>query len=281
MASTFWAVAEKRTVAPLVAGAMMPAGLRRMSNDAALEALLRQRTRFRRLVHVASCRSTQDLAAAPPHDGDAVFWADHQEQGRGRQQREWHDEPGADLAVTFRASLPLPQPLALPAALPVAVLRAIEPIASMPLRLKWPNDLFLDDRKLCGVLIDAGLAGPDSWLIGVGINCNRVRFPPELEPIATSLALATGRFVDRGALLLAVAEQIDALLRALAIGALDGYEAAFRDRLGLLGRRVEADAGAEVVTGTLAGADFAHVAVVTPAGERRLPLATIRALRPH
>ncbi len=247
-----------------------------MSNDAALEGQLGRHTRFARLVHVATCTSTQDLAAAPPTDGDAVFWADHQQKGRGRQQHEWHDEPGADLAMTVRVTQRLPRPLALPAALPVAVLRAVESLAGVALRLKWPNDLFLDGRKVCGVLIDAGVVGPDSWLIGIGVNCNRVRFPPELEPIATSLALATGRLVDRGALLLAIAVQIEAMLRALAAARHDELEATFRDRLGLVGQRVAIDAGGPPVEGVLQHVDFVQV---TLDGERRLPLATVRSLR--
>jgi BirA family transcriptional regulator, biotin operon repressor / biotin---[acetyl-CoA-carboxylase] ligase len=247
-----------------------------MPNDAQLETLLARRTRFRRLVHVASCSSTQDLAAAEPHDGEAVFWADHQTQGRGRQQREWHDEPGADLAVTFRTRCRLPQPLALPAALPVAVLQAIEPLAGRALRIKWPNDLFLDGRKLCGLLIDAGAIGPDSYLIGIGVNCNSVRFPRELESIATSLAAATGQLVDRQALLAAIAIRLDALLHDLAARRHDALQAAFADRLGLVGRAVEIDVGS-VERGELASVDFQQLRL---ADGRSWPLAITRAIRP-
>lgn len=246
-----------------------------MTTAPPLETLLAQRTRFRRLLHVPSCSSTQDLAAAEPPNGDAVFWADHQTNGRGRQQREWHDEPGADLAVTFRIRLVLPQPLALPAALPIAVLQACEPLTGRPLRVKWPNDLFLDGRKLCGVLIDAGTAGPDSYLIGVGVNCNRVRFPPDLEASATSLANASGHLVDRGALLLAIAERLHALLEDLVARRLEPHEALFRDRLGLFGRRVVVDAGG-LQRGVLTGLDFQQLTID---GGRSWPLAVVRSIR--
>ncbi len=106
-----------------------------MLDDAQIETMLRQRTRFRRFVHEVSCTSTQDLAAAAPRDGDAAFWADHQTAGRGRQQREWHDEPGVDVTLTLRATLALPQPVALPAALPVAVLQACEPFVGLRLTI--------------------------------------------------------------------------------------------------------------------------------------------------
>lgn len=240
-----------------------------------IETLLRATTRFQKLVHVASCPSTQDLAAAAPADGDAVFWADHQTRGRGRQQHEWHDEPGADLAVTFRVRLALPAPLALPAALPIAVLTALEPLAGRALRLKWPNDLFLDDRKLCGVLIDAGVVGRDSYLIGIGVNCNRTRFPRELEATATSLALATGHTIDRGELLLAIARELEAMLRDLAVRRHDRLEQTFCARLGLVGQRVVVDAGAEHV-GVLQHLDFQRV---TLDGDRSFPLAIVRGMR--
>jgi BirA family biotin operon repressor/biotin-[acetyl-CoA-carboxylase] ligase len=244
-----------------------------MLADDQIETLLRQSTRFRRLHHVASCTSTQDLAAVAPRDGDAVFWADHQTRGRGRQQREWHDEPGADLAVTFRVAVALPQPLALPAALPVAVLQAIEPLAGQRLRLKWPNDLFLDGRKLCGVLVDAGVGGPDTYAIGVGVNCNRTRFPPDLEYRATSLARVTGHEIDRGVLLVGIARQLETVLCELAAGRLARLEGLFRERLGLVGRNVVLDAGGRH-EGVLQHIDFEHAQVE----QQRLPLALVRAM---
>lgn len=245
-----------------------------------LETLLRQRTRFSLLHHVASCPSTQDLAAAQPRDAggafvEAVFWADHQTRGRGRQQREWHDEPGLDLAATFRVRQYLPTPLALPAAVPVAVALAVEPRLGRPVRIKWPNDLHLDGRKLAGVLIDAGVLGPDSWLIGIGVNCNRVRFPRDLEPLATSLALASGHEIDRGELLLAVAESLDRVFADLVAGRHDALVAAFRDRLGLFGKRVRVEAMTEH-QGVLTDLDFEHLELD---GERTLPLGTVRQIR--
>jgi BirA family transcriptional regulator, biotin operon repressor / biotin---[acetyl-CoA-carboxylase] ligase len=246
-----------------------------MPTDAQIETLLASRTRFSRLHHLASCPSTQDAAAAAPLGGDAIFWAEHQTAGRGRQARAWSDEPGQDLALTLRVTAELPQPLALPAALPVAVLDAIEPFAERRLTIKWPNDLFHDGRKLCGVLVDRSGAANDTYLIGVGINVNRTRFPAELEAIGTSLALVTGRLTDREALLLTVAERIDDMLTRLARRDHDELQARFVDRLGLVGRNVRVDAGAEH-EGVLTALDFAQL---TLDDERRLPLAIVRAIR--
>ena len=246
-----------------------------MQPDATIETLLRERTRFRRLVHVPSCTSTQELAAGGADGADAVFWADHQTHGRGRQQREWHDEPGADLTATFRISATLPMPLALPAALPVAVLEACEPAAGCQLRIKWPNDLILDGRKLCGVLIDAGVGSSDTYLIGVGVNCNRVRFPRDLESIASSLAIATGHEVDRGSLLLAIAERIHTMLIDLQQQRHERLEELFRDRLGLVGQQVFVEAASEH-EGVLTGLDFHNLQLD---GTQTVPLAIVRGIR--
>lgn len=244
-------------------------------DDAELEKLLKRRTRFVRLVHVAVCGSTQQLAGEAIDPGDLIAWADHQTAGRGRQQRRWNDVPGADLALTLRVRERLPEPLLLPAALPVAVLQACEPFAGRRLGIKWPNDLQVDGRKLCGVLIDRDSRDPDTYLIGIGINVNRAHFPRELEPTATSLALVTGREVDRGALLLAVAERVDAMLHAIANGRTAELAALFAARLGLVGQRVRVEAD-DARTGTLTAIDLERLVLD---GARAVPLAIVRRLQ--
>lgn len=245
-----------------------------MLQDTQIETLLLASTRFRGLVHTPSCDSTQLLAAAGPENDDRVFWADHQTSGRGRRDRVWHDEPATDLLLTLRVTVRLPNPAALPAALPVAVLEACELAApECRLRIKWPNDLLVDGRKLCGVLIDRDSARPDTYRIGIGLNVNRTRFPAELEAIATSLALASGRLCDRSELLLAVARGVDRLLRELCTGSIATPLALFRERLGLIGRMVTVD-GAPAAR--LDDIDFEHL---TLAGGRRVPLAAVQSIR--
>ena len=254
-----------------------------MTTREPLESELKRRTRFGTLRHVATCSSTQDLAeesakaiGGAPHD--AVFWADHQEQGRGRQQRVWHDEPGRDLAVTFRASLDLADPVALPAALPVAVLQACAPFTRAALRIKWPNDVYAGGCKLAGVLVDRDSARPRTYRIGVGLNVNRGTFPEDLAAPGTSLRLLAGRELDREEVLLSLAVAVDAALTAIAPGGdRRGHEAAFRERLELLGREVSVTAGQEI-TGTLTAIDFERLVLD---GDRALPLAIVTRLAPQ
>lgn len=254
-----------------------------MTPDQFLQSELKRRTRFTKLVYRPTCESTQDLAIAGatgdpsnPHESDdAVFWANHQTRGRGRQERKWDDEAGLDLAVTLRVTAQLINPLALAAALPVAVLQSCEAMVAKALRIKWPNDVYFEDRKLSGVLIDRDSSQPDTYRIGVGINVNRVAFPEELAATATSLRLLAGREFDRGTMLLSLAQHVDAMVTAIAAGELAAPEELFSERLGLLHQQVEVQAR-ETVCGVLTDINFERLILD---GQTAVPLAIVRSLR--
>jgi len=226
-----------------------------------LETELLQTTRFQRLIHVASCDSTQALAEQSESEGWSVFWSDHQSAGRGREGRAWHDSPAEDIAVTFHVpDLELHSPTHLAAAIPVA---AIESIASIvpETRIKWPNDLLLHGRKLCGVLIDSHVKTQNTYSIGIGMNINRSSFPGELTEQSTSLALATGREFDRAERVLHLAQAIDKVIAQITAGDLGPLAATFAARLGLSGQRVQAVAGDRTVTGILTALDLDRVVI--------------------
>lgn len=247
-----------------------------MNPDSKLGTDLADRTRFQRLWHLFECASTQDLAATLP--ACAIVWADHQTRGRGRQQHSWYDEPGLDLLLTFQVTdLSLPNPLALAAVTPLAVAQALEPHLGRELRIKWPNDVFLDGRKLAGVLIDAPGERPDCYLIGIGVNINRTRFPKELGESATSLALATGHAFDRHQLVLELAVALDRCLTAISAGAVGELANGFARRLALLGRKVTVLARGLQHHGQLVAVDFERLRLD---GERQFSLGEVQAIAP-
>jgi len=108
-------------------------------------------------VRLGSVTSTQDVARAMPVG--SIVIADHQTAGRGRHERRWDAPPGTSLLVSF--VLP-PHPL-----LSLAAGVAAAEACGQPVRLKWPNDLLLDGRKLGGILVEAM---PEKAICGVGIN---------------------------------------------------------------------------------------------------------------
>ena len=108
-------------------------------------------------MRLVSVTSTQDVARAMPVG--SIVIADHQTAGRGRHERRWEVPPGTSLLVSF--VLPAHPLLSLAAG--VAAAEA----CGEPVRLKWPNDLLLESRKLGGILVEAM---PEKAICGVGIN---------------------------------------------------------------------------------------------------------------
>ena len=188
----------------------------------------------------------RELAAAGAPAGTVVTAA-AQTAGRGRHGRRWTAPPGT--ALLYSTILrPLDRRHALlPLAVPVAACEAVESLAPVTCAIKWPNDLWIEDRKVAGILIEAR---PPEWaVIGVGINLSihESEFASDLRWPATSVGHGVG-----------VEEMRDALDRRL--GAWVGGEAprllaAYRERDALRGREVEWQEGGEVRTGTASGVD--------------------------
>jgi len=151
----------------------------------------------------------KELAADGAPSGTVVT-ADEQTAGRGRGDRVWTAPPGA--ALLYSAILrPLDLGhLLLPLAVPVAVCEACEELAPVRCEVKWPNDVWLEQRKLSGVLIEA--RPPDWAVIGVGINLAIApdEFPADLRWPATSLGHGITADRMRIALDRALARWVDA-----------------------------------------------------------------------
>lgn len=184
-------------------------------------------------VHHRLCDSTneraKDLADRGATHGTLVT-ADEQSAGRGRQGREWVAPPGSAVLMSvvlrdFDALLPLR------AAVAVAETCGSEEI-------KWPNDVWIEGRKVAGILVEGRPA--EGWaVLGIGVNVLPVEFPAELNAVA----LGDGRGVD--AVLQALIESLDRWLRA------DDVLPAWRQRDALRGRPLSWAEG----SGTAAGID--------------------------
>ena len=163
-----------------------------------------------------SVNSTQDVAKQLATEGapeGTVVVADHQIRGRGRAGRTWLAEPNVNLlfSVLLRPPVPIARVPQLSLLAAVAASEALETRTGLPIRIRWPNDLMLAGRKVAGVLTEAASAGQRVLhvTVGIGINVNQTGFPEEIRERATSLALATGRSLDREELLEALLAALD------------------------------------------------------------------------
>ncbi len=149
----------------------------------------------------------------------AVF-AEEQTAGRGRLARAWHSPKGVSLffSLLFRPPLSpmLAQTITLTSA--VAVSEGLEELG-FDCRIKWPNDIFLNGKKICGILSEMR-SDPDTvkWqVVGIGLNINNSAFPPYLEELATSLKIEGQNEISRpkaaAVLLRALREEYQILCR--------------------------------------------------------------------
>lgn len=185
-------------------------------------------TRFRHIEVHATLGSTQTLLVAEGGKDGRVVVADHQSAGRGRAGRSWLDVPGAMLMFSaLLRDVPIERAPLVSLAAGLAVARAIGDDA----RLKWPNDVRIGGRKVCGVL---GEAAADFVVIGVGVNVGHAEgdLPAELE--ATSLRIARGEAPPRDELLVAILRELDAIVGS---DFLDEY----RTRCETIGSRVRVE----------------------------------------
>ncbi|MGD0649755.1 MAG: biotin--[acetyl-CoA-carboxylase] ligase [Verrucomicrobiia bacterium] len=162
--------------------------------------------------------STNDVIArmAKSQRGEGiVVFAESQTKGRGRHGRAWASPRGKGLwfSVLLRPELPLSASPRITVAASVAVARALRRICGVDARIKWPNDVTVNGKKLAGVLTELQGEGDEivAAILGIGIdvNCAAVDFPPEVAEIATSLQVETGRAHDRPALTTAVLQALD------------------------------------------------------------------------
>jgi BirA family transcriptional regulator, biotin operon repressor / biotin---[acetyl-CoA-carboxylase] ligase len=133
----------------------------------------------------------RELALAGARSGTVVT-ADEQTAGRGRRGRRWAAPPGTALLCSAILRPLEARHTMLPLSVPLAVCEAVESLAPVECRVKWPNDVWLRERKLAGVLIEA--RPPDWAVIGVGLNLAVAddEFPDDLRWPATSLGHGVG-----------------------------------------------------------------------------------------
>ena len=188
--------------------------------------------------------------AAAGEPAGLVVVAESQTAGRGRLDRSWVSPPraGLTLSVLVRPDLPPRRWPWLPLLTGLAVATALREQAELHAVLKWPNDVLVDGRKLCGVLAEVPQAG--AAVLGIGLNVT-TRADELPHDGATSLSLAGASTTDRGTLLRAVLRSLTAVLADL-----DASRAAYREQCATIGADVRLEVpGGGVVQGVVDGVD--------------------------
>ncbi|WP_162909467.1 biotin--[acetyl-CoA-carboxylase] ligase [Aggregatilinea lenta] len=188
--------------------------------------------------------STQDKARAwavddPQLPGGAVVIAEEQQKGRGRQGRQWLSPPESSIMCSI-----VLQPHIVPEQLPrvtmvgaVAVAETLGTILPDEVALKWPNDVLVHGRKICGILAEATWLGNrlNAVILGIGLNVRTDFTGTDLETVATSVEQELGRAVDRHLILANLLHHVDSWVRRIEQPALFDT---WQRQLNTLGKRV-------------------------------------------
>jgi len=205
-----------------------------------------------RVICYPSLTSTMEVAKQEAQLGaieGTVVIADEQTAGRGRIKRVWLSPKGsiALSIILYPSVVNLPSLIMLAS---LAVVHSIEAVTGLRSQVKWPNDVLVNDRKVCGILIESSLRGNivDYAIIGIGVNVNlRLSDFPEIPATATSLSAELGREVSHLRVIRRLLVEVERLYLVLQAG--ESIYEEWRDSLVTLGRRVRVKSGKTVYEG--------------------------------
>lgn len=190
----------------------------------------------KKLVFLPSCHSTNDIAADFIQQGLAsegmLVYTDHQTQGRGQRGNVWESGQGQNLAFSLIVQprfLQASEQFHLQKAISLGVHDALSTICA-GVKVKWPNDIYIHDRKVGGILIENSLRNTQvQWsVVGIGINVNQREFS---VPLATSIAECSGKEVALFDLMETIVQCIEARYLQLRSGGLEALSAQFEEVL--------------------------------------------------
>ena len=232
------------------------------------------------IIRLSSVDSTNRYAKELAREGAAhktLVMADEQTQGRGRRGRGWISPAGEGIfmSLILRPDMPPEQVPMISLHTAVAVCLAISRVTGLEAKIKWPNDIVLGGRKVCGMLLemDADAQQVRSVVAGIGINVHQTQFPQEIAHTASSLDLLCGRRLSRMDVVRAFLAAFD---EVEAMGKADGgrFMDAYRGSSATIGQQVQVISLTGTYTGTaLDVTESGSLIVLDGEGQRREVLA--------
>lgn len=191
----------------------------------------------------------------------SIVLAENQTNGRGQGSRQWHSEPGKNITATvvFRPLfLPSADVFTLNKAIAIALMEACNYIIGMPVcRIKWPNDILWQGRKLAGVLTESTMRGSQivSYLAGFGLNVNQTEFPPEAGKAASLKQIMQSNDMNKDHVLELICEYLEVWYLKLRKGKLQEIEEEYNRNLWKDRVKVIPAGATEAFTAHISGVD--------------------------
>ncbi len=199
----------------------------------------------------------KSLAQLGAEHGTTVI-AEVQTQGRGRMGRPYYSPLGMGIymSVILRPRLSVEHSLLITSCVAVAVAEAIENVTGIDCKIKWVNDIFAGNKKLCGILTEASVnveqGGLEYAVAGIGVNVQNVTFPKNISDTATSIFMETKENVSRSQL---IAEILNCLEDKLEAVNEPSFIDEYRKRSNIIGKRIEVTHNDKTTSMTCLGID--------------------------
>ncbi len=197
----------------------------------------------------------KDLEICEKDEG-LVIVAERQLKGRGRKGNDWYSPAGSGLyfSILLKPEILIGDLSKINMIISLALYNVLK--RDFPVKMKWPNDIYLADQKIAGILIESNIEGDmiKEVIVGVGCNTNQKSFPGELSKKAGSLFLFKGEPVDNKELLVNILEEFDRLYSNFMIDGID-YLKMWKEKLGIIGQQITVKSDNQIIEGEVADID--------------------------
>jgi BirA family biotin operon repressor/biotin-[acetyl-CoA-carboxylase] ligase len=218
-----------------------------------------------------------ELAAAGSPEGTVVI-ADSQTKGKGRLQRVWHSPSGSNIytSIILRPNLEPDSAPQISILAGVAIAEIMDNFCAGMVNLKWPNDVLLKRKKVCGILaqMKTSASRVDFVILGIGINVNidYNQLPGDIKNTATSLAIETGHKISRQELIIGLYENLAKWYKKLMEGGFSAVKEKWLSMAPMIGKRVQIMSGNEMISGKALGIDEQGSLLLLTAEDRRIKI---------
>ncbi len=212
------------------------------------------------------------LAGSGAEEGTVII-TEFQTAGRGRLGRTWQAEAEKNLlfSVIIRPKLEINKIGLLPFFAAVGVAQALETVTGIRFECKWPNDVLLNEKKCCGILLESSFQNNvlDYAVIGIGVNVNQKAFDVEIKERATSLSQECGREFDRRELFHRIMTSLELLYSEVKNGNFIKTLNEWRVRTTIFGKQITISQAGELLNGrAIALSADGGLVIATPDGQR-------------
>jgi BirA family transcriptional regulator, biotin operon repressor / biotin---[acetyl-CoA-carboxylase] ligase len=229
-----------------------------------------------------ACAKT--LAGTGAEEGTVVI-SEYQTAGRGRLGRSWESESGSNLLFSFivRPSFDKSKVGLLPFFAATGIALAVETATGVPCECKWPNDVLMNGKKCCGILIESAFQNEmvDYVIMGVGLNVNQTSYGEDLDIKATSLKKECNKDFDRRDVFQQIMASLEFLYPDVKAGDFGKVLKEWKVRATMIGKEITLTQASEEIHGrVVALADDGGLLLSTPDGEHTYYAGDVTVIQP-